>query len=35
MHPRPGTGLALARAGGEETVAATGWDHFAPAEVLA
>jgi thiamine-monophosphate kinase len=32
---RSGAGIALARDGGEEAVAATGWDHFAHAEVLA
>ena len=32
---RAGGGLALARDGVEEPIAATGWDHFAPAEALA
>ena len=32
---RDGSGMALARHGGEEAVGATGWDHFTPAEVLA
>ncbi|HTA38917.1 MAG TPA: thiamine-phosphate kinase [Candidatus Acidoferrales bacterium] len=32
---RAGSGIALARDGGEEAVGATGWDHFTPAEVLA
>ncbi len=32
---RAGSGLALVRDGIEEPIAATGWDHFAAAEVLA
>jgi thiamine-monophosphate kinase len=32
---RAGSGIAVARDGGEEAVEATGWDHFTPAEVIA
>ena len=32
---RTGAGLTFARDGGEEPLAATGWDHFTPAEARA